>query len=426
MSKTIVLPSVKGFFGDWVYYSSSVPLKFLVNTVLFAKDMYSESPKWSDMLQRELRVERGNEIAAYLSTRERFFNSLVIGVYAGSPQWIDINIERKDDLSDINDIPEETKNKVGFLYLSGGETLYALDGQHRLLGMKAALDNGIDIADDDVPVIFVSIGNTSAGHIRARRLFTTINKRAITVGLGAKIALDEDDIIAIVTRRLVDSGEIFNSNIILLRSTASLPAGEQIALTTAGNLYDVVKDIIVEYAKKRIGISKGILKVLTDSKHPKEEDIEDYYSYTKKIFNLLIDKTPYLHEYFTAEERGVVVRKYRGSHGGKIYFRPIGLQLFAKLFAECKGTPEERISFLSTYLPQNLNEFPYLHTIWDPYSNGIARGAGRLTRLHHLCRHMLGFNLNSRQEYSMKLALSYIQNTPHDDVEIPTPWVVME
>jgi len=422
MTGYIILPSIKGFFGDWVYYNCTVPVDVLVKHVCFAKDMYAEKPKWSEMLQREIKDERGNEIAKYLTSSDRFFNSLVVGVYAGSPEWLDIKLQKTDLTEDI-EISEETNNKFGLLKLSGKEKLYALDGQHRLLGMKVALEQGVNIHQDDVPVIFVSIGSTREGELRARRLFSTINKKAISVGLGAKIALDEDDSIAIITRKLVDTGDLFNTDSIVLKSTTALPSTEKNALTTAGNLYDIVKILLVEYVKRTSKRKQGILKQLTDGKRPSPDVLDGYYTYIFDYFKTLAELFQPFNDYISAIDKGSIVFIHRGKGGGHILFRPFGLKLMATLFTECKGATRERLTLLRQYLPTELDQFPYAKIIWDNRTGNIIKGGDKFPRLVHLCRYMLGFKLNKLQERSMIIGLSDIQGVPPEDVAIPLKWI---
>ena len=106
------------------------------------------------MVQRFIKKSRGKEIKDYLLKQEqRFFNSLIVAVHEGNPNWYDITqIEISDQVSaeleveDIpGDIPEDVIAGIGILSLNGNEKLFTLDGQHRLIGIKEA------VAVDEVP-----------------------------------------------------------------------------------------------------------------------------------------------------------------------------------------------------------------------------------------------------------------------------------
>ena len=88
-----------------------------------------------------------------------FFNSLVLAVYGGEPQWVEIGKVRStmaDPTLVKGDQPARRRRESwGFLRLTGKEKIFAVDGQHRLAGIKRALHDKVDIDADAVPVIFV-------------------------------------------------------------------------------------------------------------------------------------------------------------------------------------------------------------------------------------------------------------------------------
>lgn len=165
--------------GDRAYYSCLMSLREIASRVNYAKDIHS-SQSLSDLIQRALEDKRSKEIAAYLrDTSDRFFNSLVVAVYDGEPLWHPLShVESRYIEQDHLELNEETIESVGFLTLRGDEKLFALDGQHRLAGIKRAIDDRMLSSDDEVSVIFLGHKNTSDGLAATRRLFTTLNKTA--------------------------------------------------------------------------------------------------------------------------------------------------------------------------------------------------------------------------------------------------------
>ena len=89
-------------------------------------------------------------------------------------------------------------------------------------------------------VIFVGHKQTPAGERRTRRLFTTLNKTAKPVSKNEIIALDEDDVMAIIARRLVEFHPWFQGKRVAFNPTANLAATDTHSLTTIVNLYDVL------------------------------------------------------------------------------------------------------------------------------------------------------------------------------------------
>src|SRR6185312_12405597 len=112
-------------------------LKMLAEKVEYANEIH-KSAQLSEMIQRELDAGRSTEIAKYLTQSERFFNSLVVAVYGGEPVWLEIGRLTPPKNADFqeDDIPETVRHSIGFLRLSGKEKLFAIDGQHRLSGIK--------------------------------------------------------------------------------------------------------------------------------------------------------------------------------------------------------------------------------------------------------------------------------------------------
>ncbi len=126
------------------------------------------------------------------------------------------------------------------------------DGQHRLAGIKQALGAECSLADEELPVIFVAHHNTPEGLRRTRKLFTTVNKHAKAVKKSEIIALDESDVVAIVTRHLVENHPYFSDGQVdILRKQPNLAPGDVKHFTTIINLYDTL-DVLLLRVHKRI------------------------------------------------------------------------------------------------------------------------------------------------------------------------------
>ena len=209
-SGRLVLPALRGIMGNRAYYSCLMSLQELAARVGYAADIHFNK-SLSDMIQRVLEDKRSRDIAAYLKdTPDRFFSSLVVAAYDGEPNWHPLSdVRSRYTDQELLPLSDETIQSVGFLTFRGDEKLFALDGQHRLAGIKRAIRDGMPESSDEVSVIFLEHRNTAEGLRATRRLFTTLNKTARPVAKHAVIALDEDDVMAICVRRLIEESRFF-------------------------------------------------------------------------------------------------------------------------------------------------------------------------------------------------------------------------
>ena len=117
MMEKLYLPSLRGFFGDWVYYPTLMKLKDIAERIKIAEELY-QSKTLSDKVQRHIKRYRGREIKDYLlNQQQRFFNSLIVAVYEGDPSWYDITSVESNNLLDTEDIPEDVVVGIGILSL---------------------------------------------------------------------------------------------------------------------------------------------------------------------------------------------------------------------------------------------------------------------------------------------------------------------
>ncbi|MDZ7848410.1 MAG: DNA sulfur modification protein DndB [Owenweeksia sp.] len=136
--------------------------------------------KLGEWIQRELNKSRISSIVRYIkSQKQRFFNSIILGIYGGEPFWRDITINPSSSSVFTEDISYNYLNKTfGILQLKGNESIFAVDGQHRAIGIREAVKAKPKLASEEVAVIFIPHQTTSEGKIRTRRLFSTLNRYA--------------------------------------------------------------------------------------------------------------------------------------------------------------------------------------------------------------------------------------------------------
>jgi DNA sulfur modification protein DndB len=398
-------------FGDWVYYSCQFPIRELGSRVEYANKIH-QAKDLSLLIQRVLdEGERATRIAEYLTEMpERFFNSLVLATYGGDPQWLEIgNLRSNVGDQVVEQIPPDVIRSIGFLQLNGDEKVFAVDGQHRLAGIKRALALGADLGDDDVPVLLIGHKKSSAGLRRTRRLFTTLNKTAVPVNKRDIIALDEDDVMAIIARRLVENHPWFIPPKIAVIANSNLPATNHEALTTISSLYDILKRVF-EFETSPAGSmpdpeprkSRRAEKLRFN--RPTEERLEQYIQSAIEFFGAMAEAFPPIAQLFGSKVPRRITSKYRHANGGNLLFRPVGLEIIVRLaieWAQQHGTSlPEGVKALSD-LPQDLSKRPLRDVIWNPRQHVIIL-KGRSLALS-IGRHMLGLSSRlTRSELQMK------------------------
>lgn len=360
VSLPMALPALRGRFGDWTYYSTVIPLPDLAERVSFGNELHNNK-ELSAWIQRSLKEGRADDISDYLKKEpERFFNSLVIALYGGTPEWVPLELQAgRQGRPQLGNGGEA----LGVLELSGSEKLFAVDGQHRLAGMKRLMESPPKQVAGEAPtamtdlVSVLVIAHRVEKKERTRRLFTTLNKTAIPVSKMERIALDENDAMAITARRMVEDHPWFRSPRIALHHTNNLGRDEGIALTTIGNLYDVLRELFLELS--------GSKKKDLEYNRPSDAELDKYYKWATRYFEKLAIVEPGLAEYFKASEVEDVCQRHRTVDGGSVYFRPMGLALMTDVAMRLKAEKEGNWWEWLALLPRRLDQAPFTGTIWS-------------------------------------------------------------
>lgn len=326
--KKINLPCLRGSIGDWSFFSTVMKIKDIVEdnriiTVAESAELYTSSI--NNILQREINQKRINQIKSYLlDNPERFFSSIIVAIHNGNPIWSDFDIEAQFRIE--NELVNEDElhfieNKLGVLTLSGGEEIFALDGQHRLIGIRAALADKPELAEEEIPLIFVVHRNDYKE--RTRRLFTVLNKYAEKPKEAELIILDEDDTAAILTRRLLEEHRILSmENAISNTNSPSIPTNDTTSFTTIVMINRINKEILKHHN-------------LNYTIRPASEDLESYFIEVTNFWNYLFSSFPEIERWLRGDEirfeNGDLFNRNNNT-GGSLMLRPIGQYLFAKLY----------------------------------------------------------------------------------------------
>ena len=214
-----VYPAVQARMGRWQYYLVRMSMVEIAQNIRYAEEIHGAS-QLSHAIQRNLNKNRATgEIARYLARHDdRFFGAIVVAALGGDPKWHPVSLEDdpKFELLGRGRLTEA----FGVLTFDGTENYYALDGQHRLAAIRSLLDHTTDFRppehfrDEEVSVLIVTpqqLEDTSEFIVRYRRLFGHLNRYAKAMSQYDNIIMDEDDALAIVTRRLVSQHPFFGS-----------------------------------------------------------------------------------------------------------------------------------------------------------------------------------------------------------------------
>ena len=382
-SNELIIPALRAQMGDWIYYVTFMRMDQIADKIRIAEKIHS-SNVLKDMIQRQI-TNRSEQISDYLLKQpQRFFNSLIVGVYGDSPDWYELKIGTNRHL-DAPDLPSELEGVLGILCLDGTQTFFAIDGQHRVEGIKQALKKDSELEREEVSVIFVSHRSDQAGLERTRRLFTTLNRYAKPVSKSEIVALDEDDIIAITTRELVEKHPLFQEKISLSK-TKAVAVKDNRSFTTIITLYDVLEILF----KKTRG--------WTEFKRHRPEDstITEYYTKSVEFWNTLIKYFPPLEKILTSPPEENIAGYFRNREGGHLLFRPVGLLIIAQVvrLAKDSGLSQKEAIKRISEVSMELTDKPWVGLLWDKTNKRMISGTTSQKVAKQLLFYIIGGDLS--------------------------------
>ena len=394
--------------GDWDYFITTLTLEEVATRVLPGTKIVT-SPGMNNWIQRRVMPGRAKNIASYLIEREQhFFPSIVVGVYLGEPTWYPISVEDNEILGTPG-LDPRSRETLGILELDGTEQLYAIDGQHRVAGIKAALEMLSEagrtedyntLANETLAVAFVSADRDEETELeRVRRLFTTLNKEAKKVSEPEIVALDEDDPAAIVTRWVATGYEGLKPyyleekesepNLVQLSRQHEIRGTNRRSVTTIVTLYRTIRSIFRPELQRMTREYKG--------NRPDDKELTELYVNAVSVWELLRKHDSALNEVLGTDPAKELAGKHRTPSGGHILFRPVGLQAFSGALGVLKqrGVDTERAVKGLCGLPTEISEQPWEHILWDPFAGRMST-VNRRPVAEALYLHMLGHQPRTR------------------------------
>lgn len=333
-------PAIRARMGSWTYYSIRMTMREAAESVRFAAEVWNDRTL-DDAIQRVLdegRVKK--EIVQYLTRQEhRFFSSIVVAALDGNPQWIPLEISDVPSMAVFSGY-EPLSDTFGVLRFDGRQKYYALDGQHRLSAIKALIVRDSDawrnappgFADEEISVIVVvpSEGESAGAFLkRYRRLFGNLNRYAKPMDRVTNIIMDEDDVFAILTRRLITDHEFFMAPVdkhsesprIKTKKGKNLRPGDPF-FTSLETLYAMNTALLSSRARKNGEWSN--IKMFKRFR-PQDDDIDILYDELVEYWDVLIDALPDL------RCDPPTMRRHDSEDSDSALFWPIGQELMAEL-----------------------------------------------------------------------------------------------
>ena len=325
-----VYPGIRARMGDWDYYMVRMTMREVSREVRLASDFW-EDRTLGDAIQRELDESRvKQQIVNFLSRRaDRFFASIVVAAIGGGPRWTPIDSRSGD--------------AFGELSFEINPRYYALDGQHRLKAIQELMSDlagappGFDEEQLSVLVVVREDQDVddSTWLQRYRRLFSSLNRYARPTNPDTNIIMDEDDVFAIVTRRLITDHSFFRSTGRERESFRVLTKGKALRtgashFTSLQTLYTMNRVLLMPAETRRRWGSPRELKAFLQFR-PEESEIDMYFNFASRIWDAFLSAIPQL------KAKPEIMRSHDlpdpnpDQHQDHLLFWPVGQELFAEV-----------------------------------------------------------------------------------------------
>jgi len=205
-------------------------------------------------------------------------------------------------------------------------------------------------------------------------------------GKGDIIALDEDDIVAIATRELLETFPLFTGNKIKVSNTKSIPHTDKSSFTTLMTLYDCMEELfkVFHFQQKAVLLSNEKLKDYKRSR-PCEDEIKEFYDFSLGFWTAMSNAFCEIKE-FMEDKTDEPAKKFRPKdEGGNMLFRHVGL--LPLVSAVCQIMTVEKnfdyrtiLSQYASFLDRNVASKYWAAILWDTNTKRMIVKNGSLTR----------------------------------------------
>lgn len=374
------VPAIRANIGNWVYYITSLTFSQVNEYVEKIDDQLHKSEGLKDLIQRSI-TKNHLKIKEYiLNQPEMFFNSLVLGVYDGMPNWIEVELSLGDD----------DFYNLGFLEFPGNQKIFPIDGQHRVEGIKAALKDNDNLKDNKIGAIFIGHSKSDGGMEKSRRLFTTLNRYAKPVTMDDIIALDEDDSVAIATRSLLEDFKLFEGRRVTKSKNKAIQERDKDSITSIITLYQCNKELLKLFRQERKQTApepQRDKKSLTDylKFRPNEIEIRLFNDFLVDFWTQFQTNIDVISTYISTPGDKEPASQFRNRiDGGNLLFRPVGILPFLQAVIEIKkrlGISFEIIITRFNRANFTIEHIPWKNVLWNPTERTMVMGNEVLVKL---------------------------------------------
>jgi len=407
------VPALQAHMGDWKYYVTVMKIGKIARECMLAEEIHPNKDL-DDLIQREIHERVGKEMVPYLLTEsQRFYGALVVAVYGGDPEFSPVRVHEHELLDD----KDKSSYGFGLLRFDGSQIYYALDGQHRLKSMQEAIKIKPNLAKEEITVIILNHEGSEEGLRRTRRLFSTLNRTAKPTSSGLNIAIDEDDAVAIITRRLVKESTILQSLI------SSNLASKQINPGKKNDPYITTITVLYEVNEILLGAYNEGMQIDNKFKQfrPSDDNLDKYYLFLENIWKEMLDCCPDFDHVKSGIKKPGELRLLTGSDsqpilddgqkpipGGNVFMRPIGQYVIAEVVKQAgiqrKSIPEV-IQAIMTHVSMDIDNAPWVGLIWDSSKKTIMGTKKEQAIIVAIICHALGLRkpLNAKSKKSLKV-----------------------
>ena len=244
-------PALKGRIGNTDYFLVVMPAQWVSNNLVIPSELEGwEEETIDERYQRRInwaRVE--GSIAPYLaSDPNRFFGSLIVTVLNHE------GMEWEPLTGVVSGIPAAYKNQslhIGYLSLSGAETMVPLDGQHRLAALGCAISgknsNGAEIKgltpNPKVAADMVTLMLIKHDVGLARKIFNKVNRYARPTSKVDNLITSDDDFLAILAREIANSAFVPR----LVNESSNTISARAEFVTTLSTIYSILGVVLAEH-----------------------------------------------------------------------------------------------------------------------------------------------------------------------------------
>jgi DNA sulfur modification protein DndB len=311
------VPAIRAQMGDLEYFVSVVTLGEAARMVDFVEqvdDWTSETPP-ELKLQRKLNVQRvEREMVPYLLySDDHFYSALTVEIrsapYADAPRGVAFESRQT--------FPGGVE--FGVLTLDGTETLYALDGQHRLKSIEIAIRQKPQIAREHIALILVPFNSVT----RSQTLFSDLNRYAKGPSKSIALLFTHRELLARIAKSVAQVVPLLRERVNMESTSLSTNARHFITLST---LYEMTRALVDE---ERV-----------DSAEAEEAAVADLAD----VFGVLTEAIPEWRLVAEGEEHPAYLRQ-RFLHMHGVAQQAIALTV-ARLRAEMRGDWREVVAGL--------------------------------------------------------------------------------